>query len=126
MQIPPAPVLGGGLGPSPAEAFSARMAGHWNWDGLPCANGPNVMVDGGRIVFVTPDSRFVHLIESETSQETRTRVVEPASASGDMHLLTPEFVATSATRNFDLVVEHRTDGTRDVWSPCELWSLRRR
>ncbi len=51
------------------------MAGHWNWDGLPCANGPNVTVDGGRIVFVTPDSRFVHLIESETSQETRTRVV---------------------------------------------------
>jgi len=125
-QIPPAPVLGAGLGPSPAEAFSARMAGHWNWDGLPCANGPNVTVDGGRIVFVTPDSRFIHLIESETSQETRTRVVEPASASGDMYLLMPEFVATSATRNFDLVVEYRTDGTRDVWSPCELWSLRRR
>ena len=117
--IPPAPVLGGGSGPSAADTFSAKLAGRWNWDGLPCANGPNVTVDGGRIVFIMPDSRFVHSIESETAQQVLTRVLEPSFALGEQYALTPEYVATDKARNFNLVVENKTAGTRDIWEPCE-------
>lgn len=112
--IPPAPVLGGS-----SETFSHRLVGHWNWTGLPCARGPDVTLEDGRLVFATPDSRFVHSIESETAQELRTRVLEPSFALGEQYVLTPEYVATDQTRNFNLVVENKTAGTRDIWEPCE-------
>lgn len=112
--IPPAPVLG-----ASAETFSHRLVGHWNWTGLPCAKGPDVTLEDGRLVFVTPDSRFVHSIESETDQQLQTRVLEPSFALGEQYVLTPEYVATDQARNFNLVVENKTAGTRDIWEPCE-------
>lgn len=112
--IPPAPVLG------TSETFSTRIVGHWNWDGVSCADGPKVTLDAGRLVFTTPNSRFVHAIDTQTSQEIRTRVLEPAHAAGQQYVLEPEYFATSETRSFNLIVDNRTTDERNVWSPCDL------
>ena len=114
--IPAAPVLGGS-----DAGFATRIVGRWNWDGLACELGQNVTRENGRLVFTTadnPDSRYVHEIDTETGQEIRTRVLEPQGASGHQYVLTPEYFATSDARNFNLVVQNATTGTRDVWSPC--------
>ena len=111
--IPPAPALGD------SETLSRRLVGHWNWDGLSCADGPNVTIESGRLVFTAPGSRFVHSIERETAQQVLTRVLEPSFALGEQYALTPEYVATDQARNFNLVVENKTAGTRDTWGPCE-------
>jgi TIR domain len=111
--IPPAPALGAG------ETFSTRMVGYWNWDGKPCEEGPNITLEAGRLIFTMPDSRFVHEIDTETSLETRTRVLEPAETAGHQYLLVPEFFASSETRSFNLVVDNKTTGERHTWSPCE-------
>ena len=81
----PAPVLGAGS----AETLSRRLVGHWNWDGLPCADGPNVTIESGKLVFTARDSRFVHSVESETAQQVLTRVLEPSFALGEQYALTP-------------------------------------
>jgi len=99
-------------------SFSAAIVGRWNWDGLACKDGPNVSLEDGQLIFTAADSRYVHSIESETRQEIQTRLLEPDEASGQAYRLTPEPVATSEARNFNLVVENITTGTRDVWSPC--------
>lgn len=111
--IPPAPMLGS------AELLSDRMVGHWNWTGITCAAGPNITKENGRLVFTTPDTRFVHTIESETGQQVLTRVLEPSFALGEQYALTPEYFATDQTRSFNLVVENKTSGSRDTWGPCE-------
>lgn len=98
--------------------FSTAIVGRWNWDGLACDEGPIVSLEDGRLIFTAVDSRHVHSIESETDMEIQTRVLEPEEASGHEYRLTPEYVATSEPRNFNLVVENITTGTRDVWSPC--------
>jgi hypothetical protein len=98
--------------------FSAAIVGRWNWEGVACGQGPNVTLENGRIVFTSPDGRYVHDIDTETGLEIRTRVLEPQDVSGQQYLLTPEYVATSDVRNFNLVVENVATGTRDVWSPC--------
>ena len=81
----PAPVLGAGS----AETLSRRLVGHWNWDGLPCADGPNVTIESGKLVFTARDSRFVHSVESERAQQVLTRVLEPSFALGEQYALTP-------------------------------------
>lgn len=101
-----------------AAALATRVVGRWNWDGLACDQGPSVTLEDGELVFTAADSRYVHSIESQTGQEIQTRVLEPQEASGQQYRLTPEYVATAETRNFNLVVENITTGTRDVWSPC--------
>lgn len=111
--IPPAPVLGS------ATLLSDRMVGRWNWTGLSCAAGPNITKENGRLVFTTPDTRFVHTIESETGQQVLTRVLEPSFALGEQYALAPEYFATDQTRSFNLVVENKTSGSRDTWAPCE-------
>jgi hypothetical protein len=98
--------------------LSARIVGRWNWDGVACEQGPSVTLENGRLVFTAADSRYTHDIESETGQEIRTRILDPQEASGQEYLLTPEYLATSEARNFNLVVQNVTTGTRDVWSPC--------
>ncbi len=119
------PVLGVcpiGSPPTPDKtgAFSKLLVGHWRWSGdQPCAQGPNVTLENGRLVFSTPDTRFVHQIEADDGQRTTTRVLEPDFALGEQYVLTPEYVATSDVRNFNLVVENKTAGSRDTWSPCE-------
>lgn len=112
--IPPPPLLGGG-----SEFLSDRLLGHWNWQGIACAIGPSVTKENGRLVFTTPDTRFVHAIESETAQQVLTRVLEPSFALGEQYALMPEYFATDQTRSFNLVVENKTAGTRDTWGPCE-------
>jgi hypothetical protein len=103
------------------ELFSKRMVGRWNWTGLACADGPNVTFEGGQLVFTTPDTKFVHVIEKDTTLETHTRVVEPEYVLGEQYVLTPEYNATSDTRNFNLVVKNlTTGGGTNTWSPCEL------
>lgn len=111
--IPPAPVLGA------VHVMSDRILGHWNWQGLACAAGPNITKENGRLVFTTPDTRFVHAIENETPQEIFTRVLEPSFALGEQYVLQPEYFATSEVRSFNLVVENKMAGTRDTWEPCE-------
>jgi hypothetical protein len=115
------PILGvcPDVAPAVAEALSDRMTGHWNWQGTTCAAGPDVTKEDGRLVFTTADTRFVHAIERETSQSVMTRVLEPSFALGEQYVLTPEYAATSEPRNFNLVVENKTAGTRDTWEPCE-------
>lgn len=98
--------------------LSARIVGRWNWDGVACEQGPDVTLEDGRLVFTAANSRYTHDIESEAGQEIRTRVLDPQEASGQEYLLTPEYLATSEARNFNLVVQNVTMGTRDVWSPC--------
>ena len=120
--IPPAPVLGaggGGRADAGGDAFASKIVGYWNWDGVACAAGPHVTLEGERLVFTTPDGRFVHQILQQTSQETLTKVTEPSSDAGQQYRLTPEYFATSASRSFNLVVQNRTTGTRDNWTPCE-------
>jgi hypothetical protein len=116
--IPPAPVLGVGPG------FSVRMAGRWNWDGVACADGPNVTLENGQLVFTAPGSRFVHAIDNDTDLRTTMRVVSctgcEASMVGNAYVLEPEFFASSETRSFNLVVANTTRGTRDTWTPCDI------
>ncbi len=118
--IPPAPVLGSGDGAraQAGETFTSKLVGRWNWDGLACEDGRSVTLEDGRLVFSAPDSRYVHAIESESGQETRTRVLEPQQVAGQQYVLTPEYFATRDLRSFNLVVENTTTGTRDTWSPC--------
>ena len=104
---------------SGATLLSDRMLGSWNWTGIACGAGPNITKENSRLVFTTPDTRFVHTIESETPQQVITRVLEPSFALGEQYALTPEYFATDETRSFNLVVENRTAGTRDTWEPCE-------
>ncbi len=112
--IPPAPVLGVGPG------FSVRMAGRWNWDGVACADGPNVTLEGGALVFSTPNSRFVHEITSDSDGGTRTRVdsATDSSAIGDLYIFAPEYFASADARSFNLKVINNSDTTTDTWSPC--------
>ncbi len=120
--IPPAPVLGAGSGRrgnAGAETFADKIGGYWNWSGVACAAGPHVTLENGKLVFTTPDGRFVHAILQQTSQETMTKVIEPPSEAGEQYRLTPEYFATDALRSFNLVVQNTTTGTRDTWAPCE-------
>lgn len=115
--LPGAPVLG-----SPPEGeFSKRMVGRWRFnDTQPCKDGPNVTWESRLLVFTTPDSRFVHEIETDAPLVTSTHVLDPPSEAGEKYKLSPEFFATSSERSFNLVVENTTTGTRDVWTPCEI------
>jgi len=117
--IPPAPVLGAGDG-ARADAgggLSGRILGRWTWEGQACDRGPTVTMANSQLRF-TWDITYVHTIDSDTAQEINTHVTEPASAGGEHFRFTPEYVATSDPRNFHLVVENVTLGTRDVWFPC--------
>lgn len=114
----PVPGAGDGARAQAGEAFATKILGRWNWDGLACEQGTNVTLDEGYLVFTAPGSQYVHAVESDTGQRLATRVEEPRSAAGQRYLLSPEYVATSETRNFNLVVENVTTGTRDTWSPC--------
>jgi len=105
--------------PATGDGFSQRMLGHWHWSGQPCAAGPNVTLEGGRLVFTTPENRYVHVIESDTALETHTRVIAPDFALGEQYVLTPEFFATNETRSFNLIVDNQTKSEKDTWSPCE-------
>jgi hypothetical protein len=120
--IPPAPALGGSA--TAADGFSRRMLGHWNWDGLACAEGPNVTLEGGRLVFTTPKSRHVHEIVADGALETSTRVLECRGCDpgdvDDRYVLSIQPVATADLRNFELIVANVTDAKKDVWSPCEV------
>lgn len=123
------PAPGARLGPDPkadtmsSEGFARRMLGHWRLnDAQKCREGPNVTMENGQLVFTTPGLRFVHVIEADAALSTRTRVLEPAEQAGHIYVLTPEFFATSDGRSFNLVVEDKTAGTRDTWSPCVVKS----
>ena len=100
--------------------FSQRMLGHWNWDGLACKDGPNITMEGGKLVFTTPDSRFVHVIEKDEALKTITRVIEPDYVLGEQYELVPEFNATDEVRSFNLLVKNLTTKKEpNTWSPCE-------
>ena len=118
--IPPAPVLGAGGGEraQAGEGLATKILGRWNWDGIACEQGTIVTLDEGYLVFTAPGSQYVHAVENDTGQQLTTRVEEPRPAAGQRYLLSPEYVATSGQRNFNLVVENKTTGTRDIWSPC--------
>ncbi len=113
--IPPAPALGGG------DSFAQRVIGRWRWsDGQPCAAGPKITLESGRLIVTTPENRFVHMIDADAALQLRTTVLEPAEQVGHSYVLTPEFMATTDIRSFNLVVEDKTEGSRNVWTPCEL------
>ncbi len=115
--VPPAPVLGGGA--ATTDLFATKILGRWNWDGLACEEGPNVTMDEGRLVFTaTGTSQYVHTIEADSGQQLTTRLIEPNSEAGQQYIFSPEYVATSDPRNFNLVLENRTTGERNTWSPC--------
>lgn len=110
--IPAAPAL---------EAFAKRLAGHWQVaDGQACADGMEIQLKGGQLVFAESGGkgRFVHEIEYDTIREIRTRVIAPAFARNEAYVLAPEFVGTSDPRNFNLVVKS-AGGEAETWSPCE-------
>ncbi|MDX2234513.1 MAG: toll/interleukin-1 receptor domain-containing protein [Hyphomonadaceae bacterium] len=102
------------------DIFSLQMVGGWRWnDAMACADGPQASIENGALIFTTPDSRYEHAIEADGAQETRTRVTAPEFALGEQYVFTPEFFETREARNFRLVVNNQTAGTRDVWTPCE-------
>jgi hypothetical protein len=107
----------------PKPGFTQRMVGHWRFnDSQRCREGPYVTLENGQLIFTTPGLRFVHAIEADDPLSTRTRVLEPKAQAGHVYQLTPEFFATSDERSFNLIVEDKTAGTRDVWTPCEVKS----
>ena len=76
-------------------------------------------MDEGRLVFTaTGTSQYVHTIEADSGQQLTTRLIEPNSEAGQQYIFSPEYVATSDPRNFNLVLENRTTGERNTWSPC--------
>ncbi|MFZ4068899.1 MAG: toll/interleukin-1 receptor domain-containing protein [Caulobacterales bacterium] len=101
----------------------SRVLGHWTWAGQACAAGPHVTVEGDRLVFATPDTRFEHLIETVGSDglSLTTRVVAPADAAGARYALAPLFFATNAKRANQLEVRLiGKDGPADIWDPCDV------
>lgn len=113
--------------PAPAAVqdgnlLSKRLVGRWHWEGQACKDGTEITLTDGKLTFVTGGGTpFVHAVEADTDKETRTRVLSPDFVLGEQYSLTPEYVATSDARNFQLIVKNLTSGKdADRWYPCEV------
>lgn len=103
-----------------SSAFSTRLIGYWRWsETQPCAAGSNITLEGGRLIMRTPEIRSVHMIDSDTSLETRTTVLEPDFVFAERYVFTPEFFAQDEVRGFKLIVNETTKPRKYVWTPCE-------
>ncbi|MBI1339974.1 TIR domain-containing protein [bacterium] len=107
-------------GLAPGTLLSDGIIGRWTWSDQPCEAGPQVTSEAGRLVFTTPASRYVHVIEEEDTESVRTRVIEPEFVLGEQYRLALEYVASEADKPFNLIVENMTAGTRDLWKPCDI------
>lgn len=100
------------------DGLSARIQGYWRKSpGAPCST--QLTLNSGKLMFSETTVRSVQVIDEETSLRIRSHALEPASEARDTYDISIEPFATSAERNFNLIVLNSSKGRREVWSPCE-------
>lgn len=107
------------------RTFAGRITGHWRWsDSMACAAGTLIAREGDNLIFTSPDSRFVHAIESDKIASTQTRVTEPEFALGEQYEFRGNYHDGSEEVGpgefVSLSVKNITAGTNDEWTRCEL------
>lgn len=108
---------------SAAPPFSKKLVGHWRWDLQQlCSQAVTISMQGGQLIVSAKDSQdFVHVIDTDTTTETRTHVVSPEIQKGHIYRFAQKPVQPNAPEGFTLVVEDVSEpGDHNEWTPCTV------
>jgi TIR domain len=106
--------------PFAAAGAAAELVGSYNWQGLPCGDGPTVTLENGVLVFAMPGTpTYRHSVLSAESNadgyalRVETRVTAPPESTGQMYTL-------GLHRDMDRLprLDVITRGRTDSWDRC--------
>ncbi|MBI1250462.1 MAG: TIR domain-containing protein [Alphaproteobacteria bacterium] len=109
--------------PDAAQYAETHLVGDYNWDGVPCGQGPNAALENGALVFRMPGAEtFVHAIVSATPDVANanpvfaTQVQQPQSRAGERWELRVFDASASMPAQLTVISPENPNG--DVWTRC--------